>query len=61
MEYCGIDLHQKHSQICILDEAGEVVEQTRIPTSRASLARLFGNRGEMRVVMEACKRARHVM
>lgn len=54
MEYCGIDLHQKHSQICILDEAGEVVEQTRIPTSRASLARFFGKRGEMRVVMEAC-------
>jgi hypothetical protein len=25
MEYCGIDLHAEYSQICILDEGGEVM------------------------------------
>jgi len=32
MEYCGIDLHAEYSQICILDEDGEVMETSRILT-----------------------------
>ena len=27
MEYVGIDLHKKESQICLLTEAGEVMER----------------------------------
>ena len=53
MDYCGIDLHQKHSEICILDETGTVVERTRISTTRTGLDRYFGKRGAMRVCMEA--------
>ena len=34
MEYCGIDLHAEYSQICILDEDGEVMEASRVRTSR---------------------------
>ncbi len=30
MEYCGIDLHAEYSQICILDEDGEVMETSRV-------------------------------
>jgi transposase len=52
MEYCGIDLHAEYSQICILDEEGEVMETSRIRTSRKVLERFF-RRGPMRVVMEA--------
>lgn len=53
MDYCGIDLHQKHSEICILDESATVVERTRIPTTRKALDRYFSKRRVMRVAMEA--------
>ena len=52
MEYCGIDLHAEYSQICILDEDGEVMETSRVRTSRKALERLF-RRDRMRVAMEA--------
>jgi len=52
MEYCGIDLHAEYSQICILDEDGEVMETSRVRTSRKALERFFG-RDRMRLVMEA--------
>jgi len=32
MEYFGVDLHAEYSQICILDEDGEVMETSRILT-----------------------------
>ena len=52
MEYCGIDLHTEYSQICILDEEGEVMETSRVRTSRKALEGYF-RRDPMRVVMEA--------
>ena len=52
MEYCGIDLHAEYSQICILDEDGEVMETSRVRTSRKALERFF-DRDPVRVVMEA--------
>ena len=53
MEYCGIDLHQDKSEICIIDEDGEVMERTTVRTTRRGLSRYFGGRARMRVVMEA--------
>jgi transposase len=53
MDYCGIDLHQKHSEICILEETGAVIEQMRISTTRTALDRFFGRREVMRVALEA--------
>jgi transposase len=53
MDYCGIDLHQKHSEICILDETGAVVERTTVSTTRTALDRYFARRETMRVAMEA--------
>ncbi len=52
MEYCGIDLHAEQSQICILDEDGEVMETSRVWTSRKALERFF-SRDAMRIVLEA--------
>ena len=37
MNFIGIDVHKKQSQICVLDEQGEVCFETRVPTSRAHL------------------------
>lgn len=52
MECCGIVLHTEYCQICILDEDGEVMETSRVRTSRQAVERFF-RRGPMRVVLEA--------
>ena len=52
MEYVGIDLHKKESQICLLTEAGDVMERRirtepqRARTSRRSRA---GSRASRRL------------
>lgn len=53
MEHCGIDLHGKSSEVAVVDEAGELVERARIPTTEAGLRRWFGGRGPMRICLEA--------
>ncbi len=35
MDFIGIDIHKKYSQICVEDESGGVVYETRVPTTRA--------------------------
>jgi len=52
MEYVGIDLHKRQSQICILTEAGELIEQA-ILTSRERFAAVLGNRARARILVEA--------
>ena len=53
MENCGIDLHVKSSQVCVVNEAGQTTERAQIPTTEKSLARWFGGRGPMRICIEA--------
>lgn len=53
MEYFGIDLHQKHSEICGLDASGKVKVQERVATSEAGLRKVFGKRKSCRVVLES--------
>ena len=49
----GLDLGDKHSQLCWVDlETGEVQSQ-RVRTSRAALTRFFAPRPRLRVVFEA--------
>ena len=43
MEYVGIDLHKKESQICLLTETGEVMER-RIRAEPQRLAEVFAGR-----------------
>jgi hypothetical protein len=43
MEYVGIDLHKKESQICLLTETGEVIER-RIRTEPPRFAEVLGGR-----------------
>lgn len=54
MDYFGIDLHQKHSEICGLDAEGRVKHQERVATTEAGLRRVFGKRKSCRVVIESC-------
>ena len=48
----GLDLGDKHCQLCVLDGKGEVVEESRIRTRPESLALYFQARRGMRVVLE---------
>jgi transposase len=52
MDHIGIDVHKKESQICILAEGGEVLEQ-RIRTEPARFAAVLGVRPRGRIVLEA--------
>ena len=53
MENCGIDLHQKSSQVTVVDEDGEILERATIATTRVGLERWFGRRERMRILVEA--------
>jgi hypothetical protein len=52
MEYVGIYLHKKESQICLLTEAGEVIER-RIRTEPERFAAVLGGRPRARILVEA--------
>ena len=52
MEYVGIDLHKKESQICLLMETGEVIER-RIRTESQRFAEVLGGRPRARILVEA--------
>lgn len=53
MEYLGIDVHQKYSEICGVSESGEITVRRRVPTTRLGLKRFFAARERSRVVLES--------
>jgi transposase len=53
MVYGAIDLHARFSQIRIVDEAGTVLSDQRVPTSRERLVAVFSGHGAMRLLVEA--------
>jgi transposase len=53
MEYIGIDVHQRESQVCIVDEDGHVLLERRVRTRGERFAALLEGRGRARVVLEA--------
>ena len=52
MDHIGIDVHKRESQICILAEGGELIEQ-RIRTEPERFTAVLGNRPRARIVIEA--------
>jgi transposase len=48
----GIDLSDKFTSLCFIDEAGEVVEEGRVRTTEAGLAQRFGAMSSCRTVLE---------
>src|SRR5216683_688834 len=52
MDHIGIDVHKRESQIYILAEGGEVVEQ-RIRTEPERFAAVLGARSRSRMLIEA--------
>ncbi len=53
MEHVGIDVHQKYSELCVVSDRGEIVDQERAPTTEARLRRFFKNRPPSRVLLES--------
>ncbi len=52
VEHIGMDVHQRESQLCIVTEQGEVLEQ-RIRTERGRLAEVLGGRARAKILLEA--------
>lgn len=52
MMYGAIDLHMRKSEIRIVDEAGTVVRERRIVTTREQFAAAFDEYGPMRILLE---------
>src|SRR5262245_46656662 len=52
MDHIGIDVHKRESQICILAEGGELIEQ-RIRTEPARFAAVLGGRARAPILLEA--------
>lgn len=48
----GLDLGDSYSQVCLVDDTGEVIEQGRVRTTEAGLRHYFGKCSAMRVVLE---------
>ncbi len=48
----GLDLGDRYSWFCVLDEDGEVVEEGRIPSTESGLRRWFGARDTACVALE---------
>jgi transposase len=52
MDTIGLDLHKRESQLCILTDAGEIIER-RIVTTRERFTEVLGNRPPARILLEA--------
>jgi transposase len=52
MFYVGLDLGDKFSYISILDQEGELIEESRLPTTKDSFQRKFSTLQPCRVAME---------
>jgi hypothetical protein len=52
VEYVGIDLGLRESQIATLTEAGELLDR-RIRTERGRLVQFFGGRARAKILIEA--------
>ena len=52
MVYGAIDLHMRSSQIRIIDDAGVVLRNQGVPTTRERLTHAFATHGPMRILLE---------
>lgn len=60
MIHVGIDLHKLESQICVIDESGEVLLESRVTTRRDVLTKALGPWPGCQVLVEACNESEWV-
>ena len=50
----GLDLGDRYSHICVLDNQGEILEEGRVRTTEAALRRKFGTLEACTVALAVC-------
>jgi transposase len=50
--FVGLDLGDKYSYVSILDQEGDLIEESRLPTTKASFKRKFSDLQNFRIAME---------
>lgn len=60
MKYVGIDLGDKTMFVHVIDEAGEFVEETRLPNTKQALEREFGQNAPLKIAIEVGSHSRWV-
>lgn len=58
--FIGCDLGDRYSELCVLDQAGEVVQEMRVRTTPTGLSKAFRAVGRGRVIIEVCGLSRWV-
>ena len=58
--FIGLALGDKYSYLSILDQDAEVIEETRLPTSKSAFERKFSSLSPCRVAMEVGAQSRWV-
>lgn len=53
MNNCGIDLANKSSSICVLNEKGKVLRETEVATEHGDFAKALSGLGPLKVILEA--------
>lgn len=53
MNHVAIDLHDQYSQICVMNEARQILVEAKVPTTQAALRDFFRQRERCRVIFEA--------
>lgn len=53
MNHVAIDLHDAYSQICVMNQAREILMEAKVPTTRTALVEFFRQRERSRVIYEA--------
>jgi transposase len=48
----GLDLGDRSSCYCVLDEAGKVIQEGNVGTSKKAITKVFGSMGRCRIGME---------
>lgn len=56
----GMDVGDRNSQVCILGEDGEILEESRVPTSRAGITRKFKAMAPCRIAIETGAHSRWI-
>jgi transposase len=51
-KYCGIDLHKRFSTVCIMNQAGEILEERKLMHRGGDLKAYFAEKGHMKCVVE---------
>lgn len=53
MHHVAIDLHDQYSQICVINQAREVLAEAKVPTTERALRDFFHRREKSRVIFES--------